>query len=72
MFYSLSNIFKDKEIDQLEVGIVDSSYRGEKYDFGIDAIYITASNDILEQQEELEDYVEDTKFKIHVFQFKRE
>ena len=71
MLYSLSNIFKDKEIDEIENGIVDSSYREEKYDYGIDAVYITASNDFIEQPEELEDYNEDTKFKIQIFQFKR-
>lgn len=71
MFYALSSIFKDKDIDQIECGIVDSSYREEKYDYGIDAIYITASNDFIEQPEELEEYNEDTKFKIQVFQFKR-
>ncbi len=71
MFYSLSNMFKDKEIDALEVGIVDSSYRNEKHDFGIDAIYITASNDFIEEPEEIDNYIEDTKFKIHIFQFKR-
>lgn len=71
MLYSLSNIFKDKDISEIENGIVDSSYRSEKYDYGIDAIYITASNDFIEQPEELEDYNEDTKFKIQIFQFKR-
>jgi hypothetical protein len=71
MLYALSNIFKDKDIDEIEVGIVDSSYKGEKYYFGIDAIYITASNDFVEQPEQLEDYNEDTKFKIEVFQFKK-
>lgn len=71
MIYSLSNIFKDKNIDNIEVGIVDSSYRGEKYDFGIDAIFITGANEFIEQKEELEDYNEDTPFKIHIFQFKR-
>jgi|GEM_PF-1429904 len=71
VFYSLASIFKDTAISELEVGIVDSSYREEKYDFGIDAIYITASNDFIEQPEEVENYNEDTKFKIHIFQFKR-
>lgn len=71
MLYSLSNIFKDKGIDEIENGIVDASYKEEKYDFGIDAIYITASNDFIEQPEELEDYNEDTKFRIQIFQFKR-
>lgn len=71
MLYSLSNIFKDKELDDIEVGIVDSSYRGEKYDFGIDAVYIVGSNEFIEQLEELEDYNEDTPFKVHIFQFKR-
>ncbi|HML72292.1 MAG TPA: AIPR family protein [Macellibacteroides fermentans] len=71
MFYSLSNIFKDKDIEEIEIGIVDSSYRGETYDFGIDAVYIVGSNDFIEQIEELEDYNKDTIFKIHIFQFKR-
>lgn len=71
MLFSLSNIFKDKEIEEIENGIVDASYREETYDFGIDAIYITASNDFVEQPEELDDYNEDTKFKIHIFQFKK-
>ncbi len=71
MLFALASIFKDKDIDEIEAGIVDSSYKGEKYDFGIDAIYITASNDFVEQPEQLEDYNEDTKFKIQLFQFKR-
>ena len=71
MFFALSNIFRDKGIDEVETGIVDSSYRGEKYDFGIDAIYITGANDFIEQPEEIEGFNDDTKFKIHVFQFKR-
>ncbi|MCM4157827.1 AIPR family protein [Gramella sp. AN32] len=71
MLFALTNIFRDKDIEEIEQGIVDSSYRGTKYDFGIDAIYITASNDFIEQPEELDDYNEDTKFKIHIFQFKR-
>ena len=71
MLYALTNMFKDKEVDEIENGIVDSSYKGEKYDFGIDAVYITASNDFLEDPEQIEDYNEDTKFKIQFFQFKR-
>ncbi|MFC2134445.1 AIPR family protein [Bacteroidota bacterium] len=71
IFYALSNIFSDKENDEIEVGIVDSSYRGETYDFGIDAIYISASSDFIEQLEQIDDYNEDTKFKIQIFQFKR-
>lgn len=71
MLFSLSNIFKDKEIEDIEVGIVDASYREETYDFGIDAVYITASNEFIEQPEELDEYNEDTKFRIQIFQFKR-
>jgi len=71
MLFSLGRIFPDKEIDEIEVGIVDSSYREEKLDFGIDAIYITASNDFIENVEDVTDYNEDTKFKVHLFQFKR-
>ena len=71
MFYALSTIFMDKSIDELEEGIIDSSYRMEKYDFGIDAIYITGSGDFIENIEQLKDYNDDTKFIIHIFQFKR-
>lgn len=71
MFYALSNIFKDKTIDEIEAGMVDSSYKAELYDFGIDAIYITGSKDFIEQIEQLDDYNDDTKFSIHLFQFKR-
>ncbi|MFK7780622.1 MAG: AIPR family protein [Candidatus Gracilibacteria bacterium] len=71
MFYSLANIFNDKTIDEIEMGMVDSSYRKEKYDYGIDAIYITGSREFIEQVDQLENYNEDTKFCIHLFQFKR-
>ncbi len=71
MLFALANIFYDKDIEEIEKGIVDSSYKKEKYDYGIDAIYITASNDFVEQPEDLTEYNEDTKFKIHIFQFKR-
>tara|TARA_R110000787_G_scaffold263516_1_gene369314 strand:- start:701 stop:2356 length:1656 start_codon:yes stop_codon:yes gene_type:complete len=71
MLFALANIFRDKDFADIEQGIVDSSYKSEKYDYGIDAIYITASNDFLEQPEDLQEYNEDTKFKIHIFQFKR-
>lgn len=71
MIFSLANIFSDKDIDDIERGIVDSSYKGEKYDFGIDAVYITASGEFLEQPEDLDECNEDTKFKIQIFQFKR-
>lgn len=71
MLFSLANIFKDKTLEEIENGIVDSSYRGEKYDFGVDAIYITGSKDFIEDPEEVDNYNEDTKFKIHIFQFKR-
>ena len=71
MLFSLLKIFDENDIDYIEEGIVDSGYRKEKLDYGIDAIYITASNDIVNLPEELDDYNEDTKFNIHLFQFKR-
>src|SRR5690606_20920266 len=71
MCFELSNIFKDKEIEDIEKGIFDSSYRGEKYDFGVDAIYITGSNEIIENPEELDEFNDESKFKIQLFQFKR-
>lgn len=71
MLFGLTNIFKEKDIVEVETGLVDASYRGEKHDFGIDAIYITGSGEFIEQLEELDDFNDDTKFIIHVFQFKR-
>lgn len=71
MLYALSSIFRDKNIEDIEVGIVDSSYRGEKYDYGIDAIFITGAHEFIEGVEELSECNEDSQFKIHVFQFKR-
>ena len=71
MLFSLLKIFDENDIDYIEEGIVDSGYRKENLDYGIDAIYITASNDIVNLPEELDDYNEDTKFNIHLLQFKR-
>lgn len=71
MLYALSNIFKDKNIDEIENGVVDATYRKTTYDYGIDAIFITGSNDFIEEVDEIDDYNEDTKFKIQIFQFKR-
>ena len=39
MLFALANIFRDKDFADIEQGIVDSSYKSEKYDYGIDAIY---------------------------------
>jgi hypothetical protein len=71
MLYALSQSFQNKTMEEIDVGIVDSSYKGETYDFGIDAIYITGSKDFIENLEQLESYNEDTKFIIHLFQFKK-
>ncbi|WP_299068997.1 AIPR family protein [uncultured Psychrobacter sp.] len=71
MMYSLVNIFHDKNIEEIENGIVDSSYREVSNDYGIDAIYITASKEFVEDVSQLEDYNRDTKFVVHIFQFKR-
>tara|TARA_B110000211_G_scaffold229237_1_gene286695 strand:+ start:10329 stop:12188 length:1860 start_codon:yes stop_codon:yes gene_type:complete len=71
MLFALSKIFKDQSIEEIENGIVDSSYKSEKYDYGIDAIYITGSNEFIEQPEDLQEFNEDTKFQVHIFQFKR-
>ncbi|MDB2555688.1 AIPR family protein [Flavobacteriaceae bacterium] len=71
MLYALSQSFQNKTMEEIDLGIVDSSYKGETYDFGIDAIYITGSRDFIENLEQLESYNEDTKFVIHLFQFKK-
>ncbi|MDA0780704.1 MAG: AIPR family protein [Rickettsiales bacterium] len=71
MLFALSKIFYDKDIADIEAGIVDSSYREATYDHGIDAIYITASKSFVENPEDLEECNDDTKFEIQIFQFKR-
>ena len=71
MLYALSRVFNNKTPEEIDLGIVDSSYKGETYDYGIDAIYITGSKDFIENKEQLELYNEDTKFAIHIFQFKK-
>ncbi|MET2984410.1 AIPR family protein [Aureibaculum conchae] len=71
MLYALSQSFRNNSMEEIELGVVDSAYRGETYDFGIDAIYITGSKDFIENIEQLESYNEDTKFVIHLFQFKK-
>jgi AIPR protein len=71
MLYALVNLYKDKELDEIEVGIIDSAYRAEKNDCSIDAYFITASNDFVESLDELDSCNDDTKFTIQLFQFKR-
>lgn len=73
MVYSLENIFNSYNLNntELENGIVDCSYREEKYDFGIDALYITGNKECIESIEQLEDFNQDSKFEIHILQFKK-
>ena len=71
MLYSLKEIFKNWTIDQIEEGIVDSAYREEKYDYGIDAIYLTANGNIITSPDELNDYNDDADFVFHIMQFKK-
>lgn len=71
MFYALSEVFQDNDIEEIEGGIVDAAYRKATYDFGIDAIYITTATDFIEDPQQLAEYNDDTKFKIHIFQFKK-
>lgn len=71
MFFALSNIFKDKALAAIEKGIFDSSYRGEKFDYGVDAIYITGADAFIENPEELDACNDESKYKIQLFQCKR-
>lgn len=71
MLYALKTIFKNYDFDDIEKGIVDSSYRKEGHDYGIDAIYITANDTIINSVEEIDEYGEETKFSIHILQFKK-
>lgn len=71
MIYSLSTIFNDRDFEEIENGIVDSSYRQENHDYGIDAIYLSANRSFITSIDQLEDYNEDTRFTFHIFQFKK-
>jgi hypothetical protein len=71
MMYALRHIFKNFNDDEIEEGIVDSNYRNEQHDYGIDAIYVTANHDALSSADELDDYNKDTKFAFHILQFKK-
>jgi AIPR protein len=69
--YSLERIFSNFNNTEIENGIVDSSFRQEMNDYGIDAIYITANKECIESVEQLEDYNDQSKFGIHILQFKK-
>ncbi|WP_426062001.1 AIPR family protein [Hymenobacter sp. B1770] len=71
MLYSLGNIFRNIEAQDLEEGIVDCLFRGEKHDYGIDAIYLTANGEIVNSKDELHGYNRDTRFVFHFLQFKK-
>lgn len=71
MLYALETIFKNIEMDDIIDGIVDSSFRSEKHDYGIDAIYLTANGEAIDSIEQLEDYNKDSKFVFHILQFKK-
>ncbi|MGE6365514.1 AIPR family protein [Bacillus paramycoides] len=71
MMFSLSKILKNLSYDDIEEGIVDSSYRNELHDYGIDAFYLTANNECVISPDELENFNADTKFTFHIFQFKK-
>ncbi|MBY6036644.1 AIPR family protein [Fictibacillus nanhaiensis] len=69
-FYSLEKIFNNYNGD-IEAGIVDSSFRQERNDYGIDALYLTGNKEIIEDINQLEDYNSDSRFDFHIFQFKK-
>ncbi len=71
MLYSLGVLFKNIDPEEIEAGIVDSAFRGETHDYGIDAIYLTGNNEIINSPEELEEYDEYSKFEFHILQFKK-
>ncbi|WP_418964260.1 AIPR family protein [Cetobacterium sp.] len=71
MFFSLKSIFDFMEREEIENGIVDSSYRFEQHDYGIDALYIIGDGKNIESFEELENFNKNTKFEFHIFQFKK-
>lgn len=68
-YYALEQIYK--QYGDFETGIVDSGYREEKNDFGIDALYLTGNREFIEDVDQLEDFNEDSRFEFHIFQFKK-
>jgi hypothetical protein len=70
-FFALKSVLGFLNDADIEEGIVDSAYRNESHDYGIDAIYLTANNSIINTPEELEEYDNNTKFTFHIFQFKK-
>lgn len=71
MLYSLKTILKELSDENIEKGIFDSLYRKEKYDFGIDAVYVLVDNDFIDSPDELEEYSSDSKVIFDFFQFKK-
>ena len=47
MLYALSRVFNNKSPEEIDVGIVDSSYRGETYDYGIVQFTLLAQKTLL-------------------------
>lgn len=71
MLYCLETIFKSFDTENINYGIVDSVFRNESYDYGIDAIYVTADDVLLSTPDELDDCGSETEFVFHILQFKK-
>jgi hypothetical protein len=71
MIYSLNVLFQDFDFELLEDGIVDSSYRNNTHDYGIDAVYVTCDGSNLNSAEEIEEFSTDSKLEFHILQFKK-
>jgi hypothetical protein len=69
--HSLESIFNNFNNTEIENGIVDSSYREETFDYGIDALYVTGNKECIETIEQLEEFNEQSKFEFHILQFKK-
>lgn len=73
MWFSLKSIFDFMDKEEIEEGIIDSAYRGETHDYGIDAIYILGDGINITMKEQLKNFNfnSNSKFEIHIFQFKK-
>ncbi|WP_024773065.1 AIPR family protein [Aquimarina macrocephali] len=71
MIYSLTTIFNDRDFSDIETGIIDSAYRKESHDYGIDSVYLSANRSFITSIDQLDEFNEDTKFTFHLFQFKK-
>lgn len=69
--YALEKVFQSFTNEEIDAGIVDACFRKGKKDHGIDAIYVTANKEYIDNIDQLKEFNKDTKFEFHILQFKK-